>query len=243
LCLAGALALAALYAWGHALPITGLDIPAMLRWHAPANALGFVVLALVAWTRYLERLWPREVPDLAAWEAKPTPTAQPSARDAHDRHEAELPAEPPGPPAPDGPFARAAAAILRYDIFPRSVLSPLVRRAPIQLGDTIGARYCLFGAADLVFASRVIARFEQQDASGWRTGFTYKTLDGHPELGEETFEVRKDAATGSIRVRISAWSRPGRLVTRLFYPLGRSIQRRAGRAAVAHLRALAGRRS
>ena len=43
----------------------------------------------------------------------------------------------------------------------------------------------------------------------WHTGFKYRTLTGHPELGEETFSVEKDLATGSVVAALRSWSRAG----------------------------------
>ena len=78
-----------------------------------------------------------------------------------------------------------------------------------------------------------------QAGDTWRTGFTYRTLCGHPEYGEETFSVEKDLTTGVVRVALRSWSRPGTLLARMFPPWVRSLQMKAGPAAVAHLRRLA----
>ena len=57
-----------------------------------------------------------------------------------------------------------------------------------------------------------------------RVGFAYGTLAGHPELGEERFEVGL-LADGSVEARIRAFSRPGRWFTRAAGPVGRRLQR------------------
>ena len=56
-----------------------------------------------------------------------------------------------------------------------------------------------------------------------RVGFAYGTLAGHPECGEERFEVvlRSD---GAVKARIRAFSRPNRWFTRLAGPFGRRLQ-------------------
>lgn len=56
-------------------------------------------------------------------------------------------------------------------------------------------------------------------------GFAYGTLPGHPERGEERFELRMDAA-GSITFQIIAFSVPGRWFTRVGGPLARLVQTR-----------------
>ena len=57
-----------------------------------------------------------------------------------------------------------------------------------------------------------------------RVGFAYGTLAGHPERGEERFEVALQA-DGAVEARIRAFSRPGRWFTRLAGPVGRRLQR------------------
>jgi uncharacterized protein (UPF0548 family) len=54
-------------------------------------------------------------------------------------------------------------------------------------------------------------------------GFAYGTLAGHPERGEERFEVAL-RADGAVEARIRAFSRPGRWFTHLAGPVGRRLQ-------------------
>jgi len=57
-----------------------------------------------------------------------------------------------------------------------------------------------------------------------RVGFAYGTLAGHPERGEERFEVVLHA-DGSVVARVRAFSRPGRWFTHVAGPVGRRLQR------------------
>jgi uncharacterized protein (UPF0548 family) len=57
-----------------------------------------------------------------------------------------------------------------------------------------------------------------------RVGFAYGTLAGHPESGEERFEVLLQD-DGTVAARIRAFSRPGRWFTHLAGPVGRRLQR------------------
>lgn len=59
----------------------------------------------------------------------------------------------------------------------------------------------------------------------------YGTLPGHVECGEECFSVTLDE-DGTVTATVSAFSRPGRLVTRLGGALGRRIQARMAAAYV-----------
>lgn len=56
-------------------------------------------------------------------------------------------------------------------------------------------------------------------------GFAYGTLPGHPERGEERFELHLTPA-GDVIFRIVAFSSPGRWFTRLGGPVARRVQLR-----------------
>jgi uncharacterized protein (UPF0548 family) len=178
------------------------------------------------------------MPDLDGWEKRPIwPGIEngPAPRDRRDAYERAVGVERPGPPEPDGPHRRAAAAILRYDIFPPRLVRPVLRREPVQTGDTVGICYHQAPALDLFFSARVVACFDEEVDGVWRTGFTYRTLIGHPEYGEETFSVEKDLATGQVIVALRSWSRPGTVLAIVLAPWVRRQQVRASHAALAHL--------
>lgn len=177
-------------------------------------------------------------PDLARWERRPiwpAIAAGPREGDARDCYRRDIAVEPPGDPVADGVFERTAAAILRYDIFPPSVIVGVLRRTPVEVGDTVGTRYKRLRAVDLFFASRVVARFRATNGELLRSGFTYQTLVGHPELGEETFSVEKHLPTGRVSVELRSWSRPGTLLARATAPVVRRLQVAGNHAALEHL--------
>jgi hypothetical protein len=188
-----------------------------------------------------------DLDDLAAWEARPFATGVergPEAGDHREAFERVVAHEPPGPPIEDGPLRRAGAAILAYTIFPAWLLTPVLGRAPLETGDTIGAFYHPLGArlGGVFFASRAVERFDGPTADGrtWRVGFTYRTLAGHPELGQETFSAEKDLATGEVLVALRSWSRPGHPLSRALTPVGRLLQVRGNDAALTALAKVAG---
>ncbi len=180
-------------------------------------------------------------PELARWDARPfyDVTRHPGDRD--DVYERDVGAEAwRGAP---GPLHRALGdAILGYDIFPPRLVRGVVRRR-IALGDTVGVHYIAARIVRLFFAARVVAVIDGPSADGawWCTGFTYRTLQGHPELGEETFAVETELATGRVRVALRSWSRPGTWLARTFAPFVRWLQVHASKAALAHLAGLADR--
>jgi hypothetical protein len=180
--------------------------------------------------------------DLSAWERRgfaPAVLAGPRPSDKHDRHAAEVGVEPPGEPLAEGPFRRVATAISEYRIFPPRLAERVLRRTPVQVGDTLGLRFRLLPGVGLFIASRVVDVFDGRIDGVWRSGFTYRTLEGHVMIGEETFAVEKDLATGKVTVSLEAWSRPGHWLTRLGYWYARWCQLHAGKSAVGHLQEIA----
>jgi uncharacterized protein (UPF0548 family) len=161
------------------------------------------------------------------------------SRDRRDSYERVVAQECPGEPEPGGPYQRLAKAIFAYDIFPCWMVEGVLGRDPVEVGDTVGIVYHFLPGIDLFFGARVIACFDKREIEAWRTGFTYQTLQGHPELGQETFQVEKNLASGSVTVSLKSWSRFGLWLTRLAYPYTRWVQVRASHAAHDHLTALA----
>lgn len=188
---------------------------------------------LLPWQEHHLSLWEdRKVQALAPRQKIPSPF--------HDLRRATLAVEDEGPPAEDGPFARVEASVLSYRVFGPRLGIPAVRREPLKTGDVIGLRYNFWGPIDMFFASRVVEVFEREEVEdGWRSGFSYQTLEGHPETGEEIFEVKK-LRSGEVVFRIEAWSRPRLWYVRLVTPWARYIQKQAARSAVDYLTHIAG---
>jgi uncharacterized protein (UPF0548 family) len=160
----------------------------------------------------------------------------------HDAYERLVGREATGPPLDNGPHRKVAAALFRYDIFPPAKVTPVLEREPLEEGSTVGICYHLLPLVDLFFACRVIEKFDRAiDDNIWRTGFMYRTLDGHPELGEEAFCVEKDMKRGDITVALRSWSRPGNAYTRTVPWLARRLQVAASWAALDHLERVAAR--
>ena len=181
-------------------------------------------------------------PVLAWWGDRDWPPGildGPLPTDDRDRHARVVGHEPPGDPVPDGPFRRVATAISEYRIFPPALGDRVLAKTPLTIGDTVGLNYRFLPGLRMFVASRVIEVFDWPTPTGWRAGFTYRTLKFHAELGEETFAVEKDSATGDVTASLAAWSRPGHWLTRLGYPYARWCQRHAGRSALDYLEGVA----
>jgi uncharacterized protein (UPF0548 family) len=181
-------------------------------------------------------------PVLAKWAARdfsPAVREGPRPTDDRDRHARIIAREPPGDPVPDGPFRRVETAIAEYRVFPPSLLTRVLAKEPVAVGDTVGLTYPLLPGLRLFVASRVTEVFDGPTPTGWRAGFTYRTLAGHAELGEETFAVEKKRTTGDVTASLTSWSRPGHWLARIGYWYARWCQLHAGRSALDHLERVA----
>jgi Domain of unknown function (DUF1990) len=180
-------------------------------------------------------------PDLATLEPRPvTPGVEggPQPGNWRDSYERIVAQEPPGPPEPDGPFEAVARAIFGYEIFPPKLVSGVLHRNPVQEGDTYGVLYHALPGIDFFFGGRVIGVFREEQGGMTRTGFTFRTVVGHPECGEETFWVEKDTE-GRVKAGLRSWSRPGTWLTRMGKPYTRWVQVRACHAALDNLQRVA----
>jgi uncharacterized protein (UPF0548 family) len=96
-------------------------------------------------------------------------------------------------------------------------------------GTLIVQRFGL-GPVRLEFAVRVVEMWDRDTDAG----FTYVTLEGHPERGTESFRVRL-GPEGQLAVTIEAWSGPGHWFVSLVRPIARVIQRAMTRRALRRL--------
>lgn len=139
-----------------------------------------------------------------------------------DDYAVELPAEAPGAPLPNGSFALARNILLNYE-FP----DPNLIQGIFVPDDPIDERVMILRAHFLIFTFVFGARIgdfvdeTRTDAKGtaqvW--GYSYRTLEGHFEMGEITFTLWKYADSGKIEFRIHAYSRTG-TIQNPFYRLG-----------------------
>lgn len=160
-----------------------------------------------------------------------------------DTHEAELVPEPPGPPLPPDD-ARASWAIacdlVRHYAFP----DPKLITGIFSPDDPLPGRPMLLKARFLGFTfwfgvriGDEIDAVRQTDAGTVHAyGFDYATLEGHFEMGQITFEVRKEERTGRVLFHIDAFSKADR-IRNPFYRIGfklfgRHLQLRFARSAM-----------
>jgi uncharacterized protein (UPF0548 family) len=127
-----------------------------------------------------------------------------------DQYREALPSEPPGPPVDGGPFQIAQTLLRDYRIAdPRMVRAYYDEDAPLVGRDMLlELRFLWFRTFGGCRVGPVTD--EQRDVDGrpvqvW--GWPYRTLEGHIEQGEMSWEVWKWLDTGDVELRVHAYSR------------------------------------
>jgi uncharacterized protein (UPF0548 family) len=116
-----------------------------------------------------------------------------------------LPSEPPGPPTPGGAFEAARGLIDRYEF-----ADPSTVRAWFVLGGTPLGRDMLLELRWHLLSIRVGVRvnetFDERRQVGGRPvqvwGWAYRTLEGHVERGQMSYEVWKWLDSGAVEFKI-----------------------------------------
>lgn len=121
----------------------------------------------------------------------------------------------------DEVFARAADRLLSWQMHEGAGLRVQASSLSVRPGTVVIVTMPL-GPVRIKAPCRVIDVVRDST----RVGFTYGTLPGHPEIGEEAFFVERDA-NGTVAASVTAFSKPGRWFTRWGGPVSRAVQRRA----------------
>jgi uncharacterized protein (UPF0548 family) len=155
-----------------------------------------------------------------------------------DDYRQRLPPERSGPPAPGGTWERARELMLDYEF-----ADPRIVRAIYAPGSPLDGRDMLLEARFLGLRFRFGVRVEgvvdetcEADGRPVRVwGWSYRTLQGHLEMGQMDYEVWKWQDSGEVEFRIHVVSRPARIpnpIIRLgFRIFGRRQQVRFARRA------------
>lgn len=143
-----------------------------------------------------------------------------------------LPSEPPGPPVEDGSWWVARRLMRSYEFADPSIVRAYYDPdAPLE-GRNMLLKLQALGIAHLYVGVRVNAVYEERrdvDAEPvcvW--GWSYRTLEGHVEMGEMHWEVWKWLADGRVEFRVHSVSRPARIrnpIVRLGFHLVRRHER------------------
>jgi uncharacterized protein (UPF0548 family) len=153
-----------------------------------------------------------------------------------------LPAEGPGPPEPGGTWERAKGVIENYEFAdPRIVRATFATDSPLEGRDMLlEARFL---GLRFRFGVRVSGVTDEEREEAGRPvrvwGWSYRTLQGHLEMGQMDYELWKWLDDGSVEFRIHVVSRAARIpnpIVRLGFRLfGRREQVRFARRALARM--------
>lgn len=106
--------------------------------------------------------------------------------------------------------------------------------APIETGRVIAFSSHQLGLW-VINLCRIVRVVDTTDGDVERFGFAYGTLPGHAVSGEELFLATWDRTTDRVRFSVSKFSRARHPLVRLSGPMGRAIQRRFSRQAIARM--------
>jgi uncharacterized protein (UPF0548 family) len=116
-------------------------------------------------------------------------------------------------------FDEAAADLLSWRMHERAGLHVLASDIPLRIDTVVLMRWGP-GPLSLRIPCRVVELVDEPR----RRGFSYGTLTGHPETGEERF-LLEQLDDGRVTLTITAISRPASTLARFGGPLTRAAQR------------------
>jgi uncharacterized protein (UPF0548 family) len=138
--------------------------------------------------------------------------------------------------AGEATFARAVAAVRRWEMFNIGWVTLCWPQTPIEPGRGVAIVVPLYGLWSLNACRIVYTVDGDSDGDVRRFGFAYGTLADHMESGEERFTVEWRREDDSVWYDILAFSRPRHLLAALAAPLSRSLQRRFARDSLEAMR-------
>jgi uncharacterized protein (UPF0548 family) len=149
-----------------------------------------------------------------------------------DDYRQRLPAEAPGPPEPDGTWERAKRLMLEYEFADPKIVRAIYTQDSRLEGRDMLLEVRLWKLIRFRFGVRVSGVVDEtctQDGRDLRIwGWSYRTLQGHLEMGQMDYQVWKWTDNGEVEFRIHVVSRPARIpnpILRLgFQVLGRREQ-------------------
>jgi uncharacterized protein (UPF0548 family) len=125
-------------------------------------------------------------------------------------------------------FHRATRALATWRMADLGWASVHPPAAPIEIGQTVAVVVRHYGFWSMN-ACRMVYLIDDDESDVRRSGFAYGTLPAHCAIGEERFAIEWLREDDSVWYDVRAFSRPGHLLARLGYPLGRRLQRRFAR--------------
>ena len=119
----------------------------------------------------------------------------------------------------------AKSAIKEWVMFPSELVSMVRRESEIQVGTTVAVLFRGLGI-ETINPARIASVTDEAVDNVHRFGFTYVTLPGHVECGEELFCVQWDRGSDKVTYELVAISKPIHILARLGYFYSRMMQAR-----------------
>jgi len=130
-------------------------------------------------------------------------------------------------------FRSARAALEHWQQFRLGWVDAWPTNTPIRAGEVVAVMGRAIGLWWLNCCRIIYVIDEAGPVS--RFGFSYGTLPGHVESGEERFLIEWDHQSNEVWYDIMAFSRPNHFLTRVGYRAVRSTQKRFGRDSAASM--------
>lgn len=135
------------------------------------------------------------------------PAHPPSGWDVDDRFQA-LPGEPPGEPVKDGSFEIASRLICGYEFADPSMVRAFYEPRTPRPGRDMLLELRALGLLRVYVGVRVNQVYDQTRVLDGRqvrvSGWNYRTLQGHVEMGQMDWEVWKWLDTGEVQFHVHA---------------------------------------
>ena len=118
----------------------------------------------------------------------------------------------------------AVESFAKWKFMPASMVE-IKNSGPIELGRVVGVLF----KAIVIWSfnpARILEIHDSKDDEKSTFGFTYGTVRGHVEQGEERFLLAWDHETDTVAYELEAVSKPMHLLAWLVYPYARMMQAR-----------------
>ncbi|MEX0704139.1 MAG: DUF1990 domain-containing protein [Planctomycetales bacterium] len=122
-------------------------------------------------------------------------------------------------------FAAACDALAAWEHFPARMARVVPADVELAAGNDVAVLFHA-GFAWSLNACRIVESIDERDERRARFGFTYGTLAGHIEHGEERFLIEHDLIEDSVWYELFCFSRPQHPLAHLGRPIVRHQQAR-----------------
>lgn len=121
-------------------------------------------------------------------------------------------------------YRKVGYALMHWEINSKAGFQVQAQHEQVRLGERVGVVLPMLGVLGVSAICEVVAIVAEGDV----TGFAYGSLPGHPQCGEES-HLLEHRADDSVWLTIRIVSKPAVWFTKVSGPVGRAVQKRAGK--------------